>query len=270
MAQSQVEIILLKQLASCLAMPMLVVGAEGELVFFNEAVESLLGLRFDDLGEMGLDEWPATLGMTDEDGRQVSDADRPVVAALETRRPAHRRVGVHGAGGVRRELAGTGIPLVGHDGQLLGALGLFWEPQSSWGAPRDDLGGPHEVELILMRRLAGYLAIPIFMVDASGRLLYFNEAAEPLWGRGLEEVLSIAPAELYATLEPTDEEGSPLKLDAHPIEAARARREPAHSCFSMRGLDGVSRNIEETAIPLIGQSRRLLGAVGFFWEIDES
>ena len=38
----------------------------------------------------------------------------------------------------------------------------------------------------------------------------------------------------------------------------------------MRGLDGVPHRLEETAIPLIGQSRRLLGAVGFFWELEDS
>ena len=269
-SQVEIEIVLLKQLASCLAMPMFVVGPEGDLVFFNEAIESLLGLRFDELGEVGLHAWPETLRMTDESGARVRDADRPVVAALETRRPAHRRVGVHGVDGVRREIAGTGIPLIAKDGRLLGALGLFWEPESSWGAPREDLAGPHEVELILMRRLAGYLAVPIFMVDAAGRLLDFNDAAEPIWGRSLKEVLSIARSDLYSTFQPSEEDGSPLKLDRHPVEIARLRREPAHRRFWIRGLDGVSRKVEATAMPLIGQSRRLLGAVGFFWELEES
>jgi PAS domain-containing protein len=42
----------------------------------------------------------------------------------------------------------------------------------------------HDVELILMTQVASYLATPIFVVDPNGDLVYFNEPAEQLLGRG--------------------------------------------------------------------------------------
>ena len=38
----------------------------------------------------------------------------------------------------------------------------------------------------------------------------------------------------------------------------------------IRGQDGVERLLEVTAIPLIGQSNRMLGAFGLFWEAEAS
>jgi hypothetical protein len=39
------------------------------------------------------------------------------------------------------------------------------------------------VELILMRQLASYLAMPILLFDPAGNLLFYNEPAEALVGR---------------------------------------------------------------------------------------
>jgi hypothetical protein len=44
-----------------------------------------------------------------------------------------------------------------------------------------------EIEMILMRQLAGYLAMPIFIVDPAGTLVFSNEPAEPILGRRFEE-----------------------------------------------------------------------------------
>ena len=38
------------------------------------------------------------------------------------------------------------------------------------------------IELILMRQLASSLAMPIFLVDPSGNLVFYNEPAEQLLG----------------------------------------------------------------------------------------
>ena len=43
----------------------------------------------------------------------------------------------------------------------------------------------HEIELILMRELASYLAMAIFVVDPEGELLYYNEPAERLLGHAV-------------------------------------------------------------------------------------
>ena len=43
------------------------------------------------------------------------------------------------------------------------------------------------IEVILMRELAGHLATPIFVVNADGDLLFYNEPAEKLLGSRFDE-----------------------------------------------------------------------------------
>ena len=37
----------------------------------------------------------------------------------------------------------------------------------------------HPIQIILMRQLAGYLSVPLFLVDPKGDLLFYNEPAVP-------------------------------------------------------------------------------------------
>jgi PAS domain-containing protein len=276
MPKGDVEIILLKQLASCLAMPMLVLGPEGDVLFFNESSEPLLGLRFEETGELTVEEWGDVLQTTNAAGERLTDEERPLVVALSTGEPAHKRLFIRPRDGTRREIEATAIPLVGQQGQLLGALGLFWQlgstsPQPLGDAPLESTG-QHEVEAILTRRLASLLATPIFLQDAGGHLLYFNRAAEPILGWSFEELRTTprSDGDLYNTFKPMSEDREPIKTEDHPLTIARVQRIPAHLRFFIDGLDGVVRKIATTAIPLIGQGGRNLGAVGFFWEIGES
>lgn len=264
----QVEIRLLKQLASALATPMFVVSPEGDLVFFNESAEALVGRRFDEIGEVGRDDWPVTLNMTDGSGKPIRPEDRPVIAALDQRRPVHRQVSTRGLDGVTHTLHGTGIPLISSDGELLGGLGIFWEAERSRVYQRAVRRGTHDLEVILVRRLAAHLAVPIFLVDAGLELLYFNDAARPFFGRDLDELIGVPTGEIYAGIQPADEDGSTLKLEDHPVWVAGADGRPAHRRFSVRSLDGPRHSVESTAIPLIGQAGELHGVAGFFWELD--
>jgi PAS domain-containing protein len=273
--QRDVEIILLKQLASYLAMPIFVIGPEGELVFFNESAESILGRRFDETGEMDREEWSDLLQASDAAGLPVPEGERPLLAALDRREPAHRHFWLRGLDGVRREIEGTAIPLEGQGQRDLGALAFFWEPGA--GGLGDGSGEiasvssrPYEVETILSRRLASTLAMPIFIVDANGHLLYFNEAAEPILGHRFDAFIEKHRDEVYATYTPTCEDGSPMKPEDHPLTIARVSHQPAHRRFWIRGFDGRQCRIEGTAVPLVGQSGRMLGALGFFWEIGQS
>ena len=268
----QVEIILLTQLASTLATPMLIVDPDGDLIFFNESAEPLGGRRFDEMGEFGRDDWPAALHMTDASGAPICEEDRPLLAALDRQHPAYRRLWTRGFDGVSHALEGTGIPLIARDGRLLGALGLYWEPRDARRPrrPRPRPASAYALEIILMQRVADSLAVPIFISDPGGKLLYFNQAAQPFFGRRLEDVIDIPTDELYARLQFTDEDGSLLKAEDHPAGIAGTRCEPAHRRFSARSLDGEAHEIEATAIPLIGQSGDLHGAAGFFWELEDS
>jgi PAS domain-containing protein len=125
-----------------------------------------------------------------------------------------------------------------------------------------------EIEVILARQLASYLAMPIFLVDPEGSLIYYNEPAEAILGRRYEETGEM-PFELWSTIyAPTDETGLPFAPDALPLSIALNKRQTASARFWIHGLDEVRRHIEATAFPLIGQDNRYLGALALFWELD--
>ena len=125
-----------------------------------------------------------------------------------------------------------------------------------------------EVEVILMRQLASYLAMPIFVVDPVGNLLFYNEPAEALLGRPFDDAGEMPMAEWSTAFSPQDEDGRPIPPEAVPLVVALRHREPTHGTIRITGLDGVSRRIEVTAFPLVGQGGRLLGAAAIFWTVN--
>ncbi len=126
-----------------------------------------------------------------------------------------------------------------------------------------------EIEVILMRQLASYLAMPVFLVDAEGNLLFYNEPAEALLGRRFDEAGEM-PKEVWSTaFSARDEDGAPVPPGALPLMVALHEHVPAHRDLRITGLDGVSRKIEVTAFPLEGQGGRHLGAVAIFWRSEQ-
>lgn len=124
-----------------------------------------------------------------------------------------------------------------------------------------------EIEIILARQLASYLALPIFIVDPQGNLIYYNEAASSILGRQFEETGEMSVQEWSTLFVPTNEEGDPLAAEALPLVIALRERRHAQRNFSIRGLDGAQRQIEVVAFPLIGQGDRYLGAMAIFGEV---
>jgi PAS domain-containing protein len=123
------------------------------------------------------------------------------------------------------------------------------------------------IELILTRQLASYLSVPVFLVDAEGTLVYYNEPAEAILGRRFDETGEMPAAEWSIIFTPTDEDGTPLPPAALPLTVAMVERRPDHRRFWIRGLDGARRCLEVTALPIVGQAQRYLGATAFFWEV---
>ncbi len=64
----------------------------------------------------------------------------------------------------------------------------------------------------------------------------------------------------------TRDDGAPIPADELPLTMALSQRRPAHGAFTIRSLDGRSRRIEVTAIPLVSTADRVVGAAAFFWE----
>jgi PAS domain-containing protein len=127
MPQQEIEMILVRQLASYLAMPIFVVNPEGTLVYYNEPAESILGRRFEETGEMPMSEWSTIFEPTDETGVPIAPNEVPLAIALTERRPAHRGLWICGLDNVQRHLEVTGFPLIGQANRYLGAIAIFWE-----------------------------------------------------------------------------------------------------------------------------------------------
>jgi PAS domain-containing protein len=121
-------------------------------------------------------------------------------------------------------------------------------------------------ELIVMRQLASYLAMPIFVQDRDGNLVYFNEPAEPILGRRFDETGALTRQELWELFRPTRDNGHPMDRDASPFRAAREGREAVHRRFQLTGMDGVQRQIEGTVIPLTNREGEIVGDFAVFWE----
>lgn len=126
MAQKPVELILARELASTMAVPVLLVDASGDTLFFNEPAEGIFARRFDDIDALGFEERTKVLAPRREDGEWLPPEELPGMTAMRERRPAHAAFYIHGFDGVRRPVEATAIPLESAGGRLLGALVVLW------------------------------------------------------------------------------------------------------------------------------------------------
>jgi len=134
--QKNLLLILARDVASKLATPAFLVDAQGTLVFFNEAAESVLGHTFAEIGEMRAEEWVKVWEPMDAQGGPIHVRELPLGVALFHGQPAHSTLRIRSGDGETRLLAATGIPLMSHPDELVGALALFWEADP---ADRDPL-----------------------------------------------------------------------------------------------------------------------------------
>ena len=125
-SQLPIELILLRQVASYLDLPVFLINVEGDLVYFNEPAEPLLALRFDEVGELSMTAWLARFRPGDESGRDLAEEAVPLVVALREARAVLARLTIAGIDVVRRAIETTAVTIRGQGGDLLGAVALFW------------------------------------------------------------------------------------------------------------------------------------------------
>ncbi len=122
-----IQIILTRQLASYLSVPIFLVDPKGNLLFYNEPAEAILGRRFDETGAMPLEEWSSAFTRFDDEGQPIPTEDLPLMITLTKKRPTHRRYHTRALDGVVRHIDVTCIPITGLQGDFLGAVNFFWE-----------------------------------------------------------------------------------------------------------------------------------------------
>lgn len=129
-------------------------------------------------------------------------------------------------------------------------------------------GRQRNLVLILAREFASKLATATFITDAGGNLIYYNEPAEQLLGRTFAEAGEVK-AEEWASMYKVEElDGTPIPLERNPGGIALLEQRPAHSDLRITGLDGVPREIQATAYPLLASPDELVGMVAIFWELQ--
>ena len=121
-----IALILAKDLAANVASPMLLVDPEGNLVFFNEAAEKLLGRPYAE-AQMSRAELAKTFKPVDDAGKPIPLQDLPLAHAFRSGIPSHGHLRIEAVDGQVRDLEAIGLPLFAQKDQLVGGIAVFWE-----------------------------------------------------------------------------------------------------------------------------------------------
>jgi PAS domain-containing protein len=122
----EIEIILNRQLADCLSIPVFITDTSGHLIFYNEPAEEILGKRFEETGEMPVAEWGTVFKPMDEQGLPLPPEELPLVKTLSKAHPYHLTFWIESLMGVKQKISVTSYPIIGRTGKFLGAVAIFW------------------------------------------------------------------------------------------------------------------------------------------------
>ncbi len=128
------------------------------------------------------------------------------------------------------------------------------------------VAAPKSLPLILAREFASNLATPMFLIDANGILVFYNDAAAILLGKPFAEVGEIPAGEFGAVLELATPDGAAVKRRDSPAGVAFFEGRPAHATVMATAYDGMRRMYEATAYPLYGATGEMHGVISVFWE----
>jgi len=127
MAAHEIEIILNRQLADCLSIPVFITDTLGNLIFYNEPAEEVLGKRFEDTGEMPVEEWSTIFKPLDKNGDPMAPEELPLVKTLSKQRPYHKSFQILSLKGEKQSISVTSYPIISRSGNFLGAVAIFWK-----------------------------------------------------------------------------------------------------------------------------------------------
>ena len=131
MAQQPLELILARQFADSMNIAVFLVDPSGNLLFYNESAETILGIRFGETGSMPVDEWATVFTPTDINGNPLPPESLPLVQTLNTQKPAHGSFYIENSKGHRMQITVTAYPIEGKPNRYLGAMALFWKTELS-------------------------------------------------------------------------------------------------------------------------------------------
>lgn len=107
------------------------------------------------------------------------------------------------------------------------------------------------LELILARNLIVATLTPGFVIDRTGTMIYFNEAAGQLIGHRFEDSGRLSREE-WNEIGPVDECGYPIENRNAPLTIALRDKRPANGRFRIKTDQGPLMLVEAAAVPLFG------------------
>ena len=125
--QPDLVLIVARSFATKLATPTLIIDANGDLVYFNDAAAEVLGRSYVDIGELQASHWQELFQPRTLDEEPLTPAQTPGGVALLERRPVHDSFAFQGLDGREREITVTALPLFSHPDEVVGAMSIFWE-----------------------------------------------------------------------------------------------------------------------------------------------
>ncbi|MEJ2584740.1 MAG: PAS domain-containing protein, partial [Robiginitalea sp.] len=121
------ELILSRQLADCLTVPVFIVDPDGNLLFYNPPAEKILGQKFEETGPMPVGDWGTSFAPYDEEGNPIPPEGLPLVQTLKTQIPSHRTFWIKSLNGNATRISTTAIPIIGRSKRFSGAMAIFWD-----------------------------------------------------------------------------------------------------------------------------------------------
>ena len=131
MSANQIEIILSRQLADSLSIPVFIIDPEGNLLFYNEPAEGILGQRFEETGSLPVETWSTMFKPVDEKGNSIFPDKLPLVRTLKYQKPHHGSFFIHSLKGEKNKISVTAYPIIGRPDRFLGAVAIFWKTDES-------------------------------------------------------------------------------------------------------------------------------------------
>jgi PAS domain-containing protein len=127
MAAYAIEIILTRQLADCLSMPVFITDTIGNLIFYNEPAEELLGKRFEETGEMPVEMWATEFFPMDDFSNIIPPEELPLVKTLKNCHPYYKTFWIRSLQGIKEKISVTSYPIIGREKKFVGAVAIFWK-----------------------------------------------------------------------------------------------------------------------------------------------
>jgi PAS domain-containing protein len=135
-AQKPLELILARNLLTSISTPAFLVDSGGMLLFYNEAAGALLGMPFEEAGQMRAEDWGTRFGPFGSDGKRIPFDELPLTVALREGRPAHSSFQIRSVDGDEHDIEVSALPISAD--RISGAMAIFWRSHDDRANGGDD------------------------------------------------------------------------------------------------------------------------------------